>query len=62
MISFPILEFISSVNSRLAEGRAHSNRRLFTVDEKLGIGLVTCGGCSLAEVLLGFNVGRTCAL
>jgi hypothetical protein len=44
------------------EGRAHSNRRPLTVDEKLGIGLVTCGGCSLAGVLLGFNVGRTCAL
>lgn len=44
------------------EGRAHGNRRPLTIDEKLGIGLVTCGGCSLAGVLLGFNVGRSCAL
>jgi hypothetical protein len=41
------------------EGRAHGNRRPLTVG---GIGLVTCGGCSLAGVLLGFNCGCTCAL
>jgi hypothetical protein len=57
---FPYLRV--HLSQQQIEGRAHSNRRPLTVDEKLGIGLITCGGCSLAGVLLGFNVGHTCAL
>jgi hypothetical protein len=61
MISFPILEFISASYQQI-EGRMHSNCQPLNVDKKLGIGLVTCGGCSLAGVLLQFNVSHTCAL
>lgn len=44
------------------QGRAHGNRRPLTVDEKLGIGLMTAGGCPLGGILHSFHVGRTCAL
>lgn len=44
------------------EGRANGNRRPLTVDEKLGIGVMTAGGCTLGGILQSFHVGRTCAL
>ena len=44
------------------EGRAHGNRRPLTVDEKVGIGLMTAGGCPIGGILAGFHVGKTCAL
>lgn len=44
------------------EGRARSNRRPLSVDEKIGIGLMTAGGCTLGGILQGLSVGRACAI
>ena len=43
------------------EGRSHGNRRPLSVDEKLGIGLMTAGGCSMAGILQGYHVGKAAA-
>jgi hypothetical protein len=43
------------------EGRAHGNRRPLTIDEKIGIGLMTAAGDSIGGILQGFNTGLTCA-
>jgi hypothetical protein len=42
------------------EARAEGNRRPLSVDEKVGIGLMTSGGCTLGGILQGFNIGKTC--
>ncbi len=48
-------------DAQIEEARAEGNRRRLSVDEKLGIGLMTAGGCTLGRILQGFNTGKTCA-
>lgn len=42
-------------------GRQDSNRRPLTVDEKVAIGCMGIGGCSLGGLMFAFGIGHTCA-
>lgn len=42
-------------------GRQDSNRRPLTVDEKVSIGCMGAGGCSLGGLMFAFSIGHTCA-
>lgn len=41
-------------------GRQNSNRRPLTVDEKVALGLMGAGGCTLGGLMWGFGIGHTC--
>lgn len=41
-------------------GRQNSNRRPLTVDEKVALGCMGAGGCTLGGLMWGFGVGHTC--
>jgi hypothetical protein len=56
-VLFPALNpLLSAENMR---GRDKSNRRPLTVDEKVCIGLMTMGGCTIGSNIFGFHVSRS---
>ena len=53
---FPFLQVRLSANN--VAGRRRGNRRPLTVDEKICLGLMYMGGCSIGGLLWGFHISK----